>query len=97
MQTHPEVLAVRVDESLYFANTAYLEDELLSHVADHPEVRHLVLIMSAVNFIDASALKTLETLAERVSCPHKLGPENIYLSTYDAIKALTSGPKVRVA
>ena len=111
---------MRVDESLYFANTAYLEDELLSHVVDHPEVRHLVLIMSAVNFIDASALETLETLAERlrdsrvelhlaevkgpvmdrlerVSFPHKLGPENIYLSAHAAIKALTSGPKVQVA
>ena len=66
VQTHPEVLAVRVDESLYFANTAYLEDELLGRVADQPQIKHLVLIMSAVNFIDASALETLETLTERL-------------------------------
>lgn len=66
VQTDPKVLAVRVDESLYFANTAYLEDELLSRVADRPEIEHLVLIMSAVNFIDASALESLETLIERL-------------------------------
>jgi len=66
VQTHPEILAIRVDESLYFANTAYLEDEVLARVADHPEINHLVLIMSAVNFIDASALETLETLNERL-------------------------------
>lgn len=66
VQTDPHVLMVRVDESLYFANTAYLEDELLAQVADRPEIDHLVLIMSAVNFIDASALETLETLAERL-------------------------------
>lgn len=66
VQTHPDVLAVRVDESLYFANTAYLEDELLARVADQPQIKHLVLIMSAVNFIDASALETLETLIERL-------------------------------
>lgn len=66
VQTDPCVLMIRVDESLYFANTAYLEDELLARVADHPDIRHLVLIMSAVNFIDASALETLETLAERL-------------------------------
>jgi len=66
VQTHPEVLAIRVDESLYFANTAYLEDEVLARVADHPEINHLLLIMSAVNFIDASALETLETLTERL-------------------------------
>ncbi len=64
--TQPELLLVRVDESLYFANTAYLEDELLARVADSPEIEHLVLIMSAVNFIDASALDTLEMLAERL-------------------------------
>ena len=66
VQTDPKVLMVRVDESLYFANTAFLEDQLLARVADRPEIDHLVLIMSAVNFIDASALETLETLAERL-------------------------------
>lgn len=64
--TDPRVLAVRVDESLYFANSAYLEDEVLARVADNKEIEHLVLIMSAVNFIDASALETLETLTERL-------------------------------
>ncbi len=66
VQTDPRVLMVRVDESLYFANTAFLEGQLLTRVADRPEIDHLVLIMSAVNFIDASAIETLETLAERL-------------------------------
>ncbi|MEL6957394.1 MAG: sulfate permease [Pseudomonadota bacterium] len=65
--TDPRILAIRVDESLYFANTAYLEDAILAHVAENKEVRHLVLIMSAVNFIDASALETLEMLTERLA------------------------------
>ncbi|HWQ14874.1 MAG TPA: sulfate permease [Roseiflexaceae bacterium] len=60
--TWPEVVAVRVDESLYFANTRYLEDALLKIVAGRPEVRHLVLIGAAINFVDASALETLEAL-----------------------------------
>ncbi len=66
VHTDEDILIVRVDESLYFANTAYLEDELLARVADQPQINHLVLIMSAVNFIDASALETLETLIERL-------------------------------
>ncbi|MGI9356180.1 MAG: SulP family inorganic anion transporter, partial [Rhizobiaceae bacterium] len=66
VETQEHILAVRVDESLYFANAAYLEDTLLADVADHPQVKHLVLIMSAVNFIDASALETIETLMERL-------------------------------
>lgn len=64
VQTWPHVVAVRVDESLYFANTRYLEDAVLRIVAERPEVRHLVLIGSAINFIDSSALHTLEELTE---------------------------------
>ena len=66
VHTDDDILIVRVDESLYFANTAYLEDELLGRVADQPQIKHLVLIMSAVNFIDASALETLDTLIARL-------------------------------
>lgn len=62
VKTCPEILAVRVDESLYFANTRYLEDFLLRMISDRPEVKHLILICSAINFIDASALETLESL-----------------------------------
>ncbi|NTU82252.1 MAG: sulfate permease [Chloroflexales bacterium] len=60
--TWPTVVAVRVDESLYFANTRYLEEALLKIVAERPELRHLILIGSAINFIDSSALHTLESL-----------------------------------
>jgi SulP family sulfate permease len=60
--TYPQILAVRVDESLYFANTRYLEDTLLRMIADHPDVKHLVLIGSGINYIDASGLETLENL-----------------------------------
>jgi len=60
--TYSGVMAIRVDESLYFANSQALEDLLLNTVADRQDVRHVVLICSAVNFIDTSALETLENL-----------------------------------
>lgn len=62
VQTYPGIMALRVDGSLYFANTKYLEDYILKAIADHPDIQHLVLICSAINFIDASALETLEGL-----------------------------------
>lgn len=62
VQTWPHVVAIRIDQSLYFANTKYLEDTILSTVAEQPAVKHLVLIGTAINFIDASALETLESL-----------------------------------
>lgn len=66
VKTCPHVVAIRVDESLYFANTKFLEDTVLSTIADQPEVKHLVLIGIAVNFIDASALETLESLVREL-------------------------------
>jgi SulP family sulfate permease len=65
--TSPIVLTVRVDESLYFANARFLEDRLLSLAAENPRLRHLVLMCPAVNDIDASALESLETIAERLA------------------------------
>jgi sulfate permease, SulP family len=62
--TYPHVMAIRVDESLYFANTKYLEDFLLKAIADRPDIQHLILICSAINVIDASALETLENLRD---------------------------------
>lgn len=66
VQTCPHVRAIRVDESLYFANTTFLEDQMLQLVADHPELKHVLLICSAINFIDASALESLERLTSQL-------------------------------
>ena len=60
------VVTVRVDESLYFANARVLEDKIYDLVASRPKVRHVVLLCSAVNMIDASALESLEAIAERL-------------------------------
>ena len=57
---------LQAHESLFFANTAYLEDEFLGHLADQPQIKHLVLILCAVDVIDASALETLDTLIARL-------------------------------
>lgn len=62
VKTCPHVLAIRVDESLYFVNAKYLQDYVLNAVANNPQVKHLVLVCSAVNLIDGSALEILQTL-----------------------------------
>ncbi len=65
--TSPKVLSVRVDESLYFANARYLEDRLYDEAVSDEGIREVVLICSAVNGIDASALESLEALNDRLS------------------------------
>jgi len=61
------VTAVRIDESLMFANAAWLEDWALGFVADNPDSEYLVLNCAAINFIDGSALEVLERLEEELS------------------------------
>ncbi len=62
VETTPSILTLRVDESLYFANARVLEDLVLGRIAGHLAVRDVVLMCSAVNDIDYSALETLEAL-----------------------------------
>jgi SulP family sulfate permease len=62
----PDILTIRVDESLYFANTRFLEDRIYDEVAKQPELKHVVLMCSAVNTIDMSALESLEAINERL-------------------------------
>lgn len=64
--THPALVTLRLDENLYFANARFIEDYLLERVR-HGEVRHVVLMCSAVNEIDLSALETLEELNRQLS------------------------------
>lgn len=62
----PSVLSLRVDESLFFPNARYLEEQVGEHVAGSAEIGHVVLMCSGVNLIDASALESLTHIAERL-------------------------------
>jgi len=62
----PGVLSVRIDESLYFPNARFLEDTINDEVAKDPLLKHVVLMCSAVNYIDASALESLEMINLRL-------------------------------
>ena len=62
VDTLPSVLIIRVDENLYFANADSVETYLMQKVACNEDVRDVVLLMSAVNYVDSSALEMLEHL-----------------------------------
>jgi len=65
--TSPEILSVRVDESLYFPNARFLEDLIADAIADDRPLEHVILVCPAVNSIDASALESLEAINHRLS------------------------------
>ena len=66
VMTHPELVTLRLDENLYFANARYIEDYLLARTG-RGGLKHVVLMCSAVNEIDLSALETLEELDRQLS------------------------------
>ncbi len=67
VETRPEVVTLRVDESLYFVNAGFLQDLVQARVAEDRAIRHVVLMMSAVNEIDFSALESLEAINRRLA------------------------------
>lgn len=60
--TEPGLIAVRVDESLYFANSDALLDTVESLVLAQPDTRYVLLVCSAINQIDTTALGVLTDL-----------------------------------
>lgn len=65
--TDPRILTIRIDESLTYLNARWLEEFVLEEVAAQPSLKHLILMCSAVNAIDASALESIEAINHRLS------------------------------
>lgn len=66
VETNEQVKTLRIDESLYYANARYLEDKVARIVAESPKMQDLILMCTAVNHIDASALSSLITINKRL-------------------------------
>ncbi|GHA55479.1 sodium-independent anion transporter [Amylibacter ulvae] len=112
VETDPTLLSLRVDESLYFINARFLLDLIQSRVSEGTEIRNVVLMFSAVNEVDYSALESLEAInlrlkdmdvgfhlsevkgpvMDRLRTSHFVSNLNgrVFLSQYDAAKALTT-------
>lgn len=59
VETVPGLLALRVDESLFFANATALEERIEELIHQDPTVRRVLLVCSAVNHMDTTALGVL--------------------------------------
>lgn len=56
------VLALRIDENLFFGNITALMERVELELEQAPDAHHVVLVLSAVNGVDYSALEGLEAL-----------------------------------
>jgi sulfate permease, SulP family len=66
VECRPEVVGLRVDESLVFTNARGLTDAVLAHVRQHREQvgvpQRVLMLMAPVNHIDVSGLTALQEL-----------------------------------
>jgi SulP family sulfate permease len=60
------VIAMRYDGSLYFANVPYFEDTVLEAVAANPQAKHLLIVSDGINQLDASGDEVIHHVVERL-------------------------------
>ncbi|MGI1677863.1 MAG: sulfate permease [Cellvibrionaceae bacterium] len=66
VKTDSKILSLRIDESLSFINASFLEDAIYEKVYQRDEISQVILVCSAINEIDHSALETLEMVNHRL-------------------------------
>ncbi len=66
LPTSPNVIALRFDDSLYFANAAFFEDAVFDAVANKPQAKYLLVVGGGINQMDASGEEVVRHLVERL-------------------------------
>ena len=95
--TNVHVLNLRVDESLFFANASFLETLIYNRIYANDKIAHVVLMCSAINEIDYSALEVLEMINERLRdqgiCLHLSEVKGTVMDTlrYSGLTEMLSG------
>jgi len=67
LETSDQIIAIRYDGSLYFANVSYFEDAILEAVSDKPDAEYILVVGDAINQLDASGEEVLHHLNERLT------------------------------
>jgi len=67
VETHAAVQMVRIDEVLFFGNADVVQQQLEALVMHDPHPGHLVLVMTSVSHVDATALAMLQELNESLA------------------------------
>ncbi len=60
------IIALRYDGSLYFANVPYFEDAVLEAVSNNPQAKHLLIVADGINQLDASGDEVIHHVVERL-------------------------------
>jgi sulfate permease, SulP family len=62
----PQLYALRMDAALDFASASGFERNILAHLSEHPEVRHVCLFAQPINRIDATGVQAFGQLRQQL-------------------------------
>ncbi len=65
------IAIVRLDAPLFFANSAYFEEEIIDYLAKNKYVRFILIVGSGINEVDSSGEEMLITMYETLKSAHK--------------------------
>jgi len=57
---------IRFDGPLFFANSSYLEDQIMERMQSMKDLRHILIVSNGINDMDASGEETLSSIVDRV-------------------------------
>lgn len=72
VETWDNLLLIRIDENISFANVSYIIDFIEVETLNNAELKHVVLIFSSVSYIDSTAFEALENLTQALNNKHIL-------------------------
>lgn len=61
-----EIIVLRFDGSLYFANVSYFEDTILQAMSENHEVKYILVVGDGINQLDASGEEVVHHLIDRL-------------------------------
>jgi sulfate permease, SulP family len=67
LPTSDNIVALRFDDTLYFANAAYFEEAVLEALAGKPNAKYLLIVASGINGMDATGEEVVRHLVERLA------------------------------
>lgn len=70
------IAIVRLDAPLFFANSAYFEEEIIQYLAKNKYIKFVLIVGSGINEIDSSGEEMLTTMYETL----KLARKDLYFS-----------------
>jgi len=77
LHTNEDMLIVRFDSQLYFANSTALKDYVSDKIMKKPQIKHVILDCSSISSLDSSAIHMIHDLVENL---HDNGRE-LYLTS----------------